>query len=329
MLGVDNSQFVGKTIEEAFPPLRETEIPERYRRAAALGEPWLTQQIDYRHERIAGAFEVYAFQTKPGSMAAFFVDITARLQAEQERRELEARLRQQQKLESIGTLAAGVAHEINNPLTGILNYAQLILDRRPEDAAVGRYATSIVLESERVSEIVKNLLAFSRQDRQPLSPARMQDIAAAALGLVRALFARDRIVVLADIPEDLPSFQCRSQQIQQVLVNLLTNARDATNERHPGSVPNKHIRIETRLLECDGRRWLRTTVEDSGNGIPVELRERIFDPFFTTKPRDLGTGLGLSISYGIVRAHHGKLSFESDPDRGTRFFLDLPVDADR
>ncbi len=91
LLGVDNSQFVGKTIEEAFPPLRDTEVPERYRRAAANGEPWVTQQVDYQDGRIAGAYEVYAFQTKPGSMAAFFLDITARLRAEQERHELSRR----------------------------------------------------------------------------------------------------------------------------------------------------------------------------------------------------------------------------------------------
>jgi PAS domain S-box-containing protein len=325
-LGVDHAQFVGKTIEEAFPPLRDTEVPERYRRAAADGEPWVTQQINYKDARIAGAFEVYAFQTEPGSMAAFFLEITARLKAEEERLELEARLRQQQKLESIGTLAAGVAHEINNPLNGILNFAQLILIKKPDNTDIERYAGSILRESERVSEIVKNLLDFSRQDRQTHSPARMQDIAVATLSLVHALFVRDQIVVEADIPADLPSFKCRSQQIQQVLLNLLTNARDATNERYPASDPRKRIRIATRLVEREGRRWLRTVVADSGNGIPAELRERIFDPFFTTKPKDVGTGLGLSVSYGIVRDHHGELTFESDPDTGTRFILDLPVD---
>jgi signal transduction histidine kinase len=259
-------------------------------------------------------------------MAAFFLEITARLKAEEERLELEARLRQQQKLESIGTLAAGVAHEINNPLNGILNFAQLILMKKPDNSDIERYAGSILRESERVSEIVKNLLAFSRQDRQTHSPARMQDITAATLSLVRALFARDQIAVEADVPADLPSFKCRSQQIQQVLLNLLTNARDATNERFPASDAQKRIRIETRLVTREGRNWLRTIVEDHGSGIPAELRGRIFDPFFTTKPKDVGTGLGLSVSYGIVRDHHGELTFESSPGHGTRFFLDLPVD---
>ncbi len=325
LLGVDNGQFVGRTIEQAFPPLVDTEVPERYRRAAAEGEPWVTQNVAYSHGRITGAFEVYAFQTKPGSMAAFFLDITARLRAERERQELEARLRQQQKLESVGTLAAGVAHEINNPLNGILNYAQLVLNKKPQDASIEHYAASIVRESERVSEIVKNLLAFSRQDRQTHSPARMHDIAAATLSLMRALFRRDQIAIEADVPEELPSFKCRSQQIQQVLLNLLTNARDATNERYRGSDPAKRVRLESRLVEREGRRWLRTTVSDAGSGIPAELGERIFDPFFTTKPRELGTGLGLAVSYGIVKAHHGELSFRSDAN-GTQFFLDLPVD---
>ena len=136
----------------------------------------------------------------------------------------------------------------------------------------------------------------------------------------------DQIDLQVDIPEDLPKFKCRSQQIQQVLMNLMTNARDALNARYPDYSPQKQLRVSARLLEKDGRRYIRTTVEDFGTGIEPEIRDRIFDPFFTTKPKETGTGLGLSISYGIVRNHRGELILESEPGQYTRFHMDLPVD---
>ena len=128
-----------------------------------------------------------------------------------------------------------------------------------------------------------------------------------------------------DIPDDLPEIKCRSQQIQQVLMNLLTNARDALNERYPDYDPDKIMAVTVRSFERDGRNWLRTTVEDRGTGIHDKIRERLFDPFFTTKDRTKGTGLGLAISQGIFQDHCGELSLECERDRYTRFHLDLPI----
>ncbi|MBW1750813.1 MAG: GHKL domain-containing protein, partial [Deltaproteobacteria bacterium] len=258
---------------------------------------------------------------------SIFRDITERVKAEAKKRELEAYLRQQQKLESIGTLASGVAHEINNPITGIMNYAQLIHDRLdPGEGRLREFSAGIIEETERVAEIVRNLLAFSRQDEQAHSPARMADIVDKTLSLIRAVIRRDQITLEVDLPDDLPTIKCRSQQIQQVLMNLLTNARDALNEHYPEYDPDKVISVTVHPFEKDGRPWLRTTVEDHGVGIPEEIRERIFDPFYTTKDRTQGTGLGLSISLGIVQDHHGELTFESEENQFTRFYLDLPVD---
>jgi PAS domain S-box-containing protein len=262
-------------------------------------------------------------QGVPVAIHGAVYDVTERKDAEEERQRLEAQLRQQQKLESIGTLAAGVAHEINNPLNGILNYGQLLVNRLGEDDPHRRWAENIVRESERVSGIVRNLLSFSRQDQQHHSPARMADIVGTTLTLVRALFRKDQIVIECDVAEDLPRVRCRSQQIQQVLLNLLTNARDALNERFPSHDERKRIRITGGTIAREGREWLRLTVEDQGAGIAPEVGERVYDPFFTTKPREVGTGLGLAVSYGIVKAHGGTLTFESEADRGTRFHLDL------
>ena len=242
-----------------------------------------------------------------------------------DRKGMEVQLRQSQKMESIGTLAGGVAHEINNPINGIMNYAQLILDKLGPDSPVAEYATEIGHETERVAAIVKALLSFARQEKQDHSPARMCDIVQGTLSLTHTILRHDQIQVDIDISEDLPQLKCRSQQIQQVIMNLITNARYALNEKYPGADANKRMSITAHVFERDGEVWIRTTVDDHGPGIPEAIRARLFDPFYTTKPRDEGTGLGLSISHGIVTDHHGELSVESEPGAWTRFHIDLPV----
>ena len=252
------------------------------------------------------------------------LDITERVQAEQEKLAMEAHLRQAQKLESIGTLASGVAHEINNPLMGMINYADLI-DEKVEDDTIKEYSQVIMKEGHRIAKIVHNLLSFSRQDKETHSPADIKDIIDNSLSLVGSTLRKDQITLDLDIPEDLPSVTCRSQQIQQVIINLLTNAHDALNERYPEYDENKIIRIIARPFEKEGEDWIRTTVEDHGAGISEEVAQRIFDPFFTTKSRAEGTGLGLSVSFGIVREHHGELTVESEPGEYTRFHMDLRI----
>jgi signal transduction histidine kinase/HAMP domain-containing protein len=246
--------------------------------------------------------------------------------ANEERETMRAQVIQSQKLESIGMLAGGVAHEINNPITGIMNYAQLIKDKMEPESGEHEFASEIIVETERVATIVSNLLTFARHDKQTHSPARMVDIVNGVTSLIRTVIKRDQVILEEDVPEDLPKLKCRNQQIQQVVMNLLTNARDALNQRYEGYDENKTIRISAHTFEQKGRVWIRTTVEDHGNGIPAEVRERMFDPFFTTKDRAKGTGLGLSISHGIVSDHHGELTVESEAGEYTRFHLDLPVD---
>lgn len=292
-------------------PIRRTERRE----VAAGGEIRWVSWIDH------GIFDENGVLEEVQSTGR---DITERVRAQEERLAMEAQLRRSQKLESIGTLASGVAHEINNPLMGMINYADLIADE-VEDETAKKYSRIIMKEGNRIAEIVRNLLSFSRQDKETHSPADINDIVAAALSLVGSLLRKDQIAVELDIPEDLPEVKCRSQQIQQVMVNLLTNARDALNERYPEYHEHKLVRITARPLEKDKADWVRTTVEDHGCGIPEDNLQRIFDPFYTTKPRDAGTGLGLSVSFGIVREHHGELTVESVPGEYMRFHMDLRV----
>ena len=255
-------------------------------------------------------------------------DITESVSLEKEKEQTQALLRNQQKLESIGTLASGVAHEINNPINGIMNYSQLILDTADSSDTI-EYANEIVSETKRVSTIVKNLLQFSRQDIEGSSKACVEDIINKTLSLIKTIIQKDQIELRVDVGKDLPEIKCRSQQIQQVLMNLMTNARDALNDRYAGYDKNKLLLISAAKVVSSGKDIVRITVEDRGNGIPKAMREKIFDPFFTSKDRFKGTGLGLSISYGIVAEHGGQLSFDSKEGEYTCFYIDLPAEEQK
>lgn len=323
-------QLIGMPVMSRFHPDYHTIIAERIARLRS-GEQFVpvNEEVFLRLDGTPVPVDVSAIEIRYNdvdSAVVFSRDITERKRVERIRLEMEARQRQQQKLEAIGTLAGGVAHEINNPLSGIMNYAELIREDVDKQSSTAEYAGEIVNETERIAVIVKNLLQFSRQEKQTHSYASIYDIINQTISLIRTIIKKDQIQLDINIDENLPQIKCRSQQIQQVLMNLLTNARDALNEKYPGYDENKIIRVRCVGFESEGRRWLRITVEDHGMGIPERIRERIYEPFFSTKPKESGTGLGLSISFGIVQDHHGRIELESEEGRFTRFILTLPVD---
>lgn len=245
----------------------------------------------------------------------------------EERRYAEAQVIQASKLASVGELAGGVAHEINNPINGIMNCADILMSSVREGTRERQYVELIRSEADRVAIIVRNLLTFSRQEREEHSQARLTDIVNVVLSLSGKSIAKAHIDLTVDVPEDLPKVRCRSERIQQVLMNLIINALHALEERYPGADPNKKLFIRGAVVSLFGRRHMRLTVEDYGTGIDPTHIDRLFDPFFTTKGRDKGTGLGLSVSDGIVKEHGGTLSVESEFGNFTRFHVDLPLDT--
>ena len=255
---------------------------------------------------------------------AVATDISARRRAETEKRALEAQLRQQQRLESIGTLASGVAHEINNPIQGIMNYADLIHAKSGDRPLVEDFALEITHESQRVAKIVRNLLAFSRQDvgEEP-EPVDLAEVVESSLALARSVLRGDHIAVEFDPGPKLPRVLCRPQQIQQVVMNLVTNARDALRQTYAGYDERKRVAIRVEPAPRSDR--VRVSVRDWGPGIPADVLPRIFDPFFTTKGRDQGTGLGLAVSHGIIRDHGGELTVGTEAGEGTCVAFELPV----
>jgi signal transduction histidine kinase/CheY-like chemotaxis protein len=226
------------------------------------------------------------------------------------------KLAQAEKMTALGELVAGVAHEINNPLTGIVGYSQLLM-KKDLPQGIRRHLGIVAEEAGRLTKIVRNLLTFARK-RTP--EKRLDDlnlVIEKTLELKAYQLRVNQIKVATDLAPRLPMTQIDFQQIQQVLINLLSNAQQALAETGHGGT----IRLATRAL--DGRIEMR--VSDDGPGVPAELRERIFEPFFTTRKGRGGTGLGLSMCYGIVQGHGGTIHVESQPGEGTTFVVSLPV----
>ncbi len=248
----------------------------------------------------------------------------ARLEEQRQKLLLAAPMLHKQKLDSLGTLAAGVAHEINNPISGILNYAQLMKRRIPPDSEDAVFVDEIEHEAQRVANIVKDLLHFGRAGEANAVAANAREIVEGTLTLIRSRLMQEKITVDVEIADDLPEFVCRVQQLRQVLMNLVMNARDALNHRAASRIDPKRIAIKVRKSSANGACGVVFEVADNGDGIDPALTERIFDPFFTTKSEGENVGLGLSISHGIVRAHGGNIRCASVLGESTMFRVELP-----
>ena len=235
-----------------------------------------------------------------------------------ERKALESRMAQSEKLSAIGQLAAGVAHELNNPLGVILGFAQSVNRKIGDDDALALPLRSIVRESLRCKELVQNLLTFSRQDRKNMEPLELTGAISSALLLVETQAHLRGVELRRELGSESLIVDANTNQIQQIVINLCTNALDATPQG--GSVT-----VACRRREQGGQAWARIEVRDTGSGISAAIRQKIFDPFFTTKDPGKGTGLGLSLVYELVNLHRGRLDYVSEEGRGTSFFVDLPL----
>ena len=235
-------------------------------------------------------------------------------------RQTKSNLLQTEKMAALGRLVSGIAHELNNPLTTIMGYAQLLLGHGllPEQLTEAR---NVYQEAERARRIVKNLLYFARENQPERTRVELNEVVERALALRSYELRLENIAVICELAADLPPTMADPFQLQQVILNLLVNAEQALIEaRGKGQV-----QIRTSMIDRAGAKWLSFAVSDDGPGIPPDIASRIFDPFFTTKPAGVGTGLGLSIVYGIIHQHGGEVSFQSRPGEGASFTIDLPV----
>ncbi len=229
-------------------------------------------------------------------------------------------------LASIGELAAGVAHEINNPINGVINYAQILADRMLKGSKEEDMARRILKEGNRVSEIVHSLLTFARQNKDKKLSVNVSDILSETLTLTMAQLRKDNIHLDINMPGDLPLVLANPQQLQQVFLNILNNARYALNQKYPNLHEYKKIEIRGDLnVAMHDTPHVQISFLDYGPGISSDNLNKVLNPFFTTKPAGIGTGLGLSISDGLIKNHGGSLKLESKEGEFTEVIIDLPV----
>ena len=242
-----------------------------------------------------------------------------------EKIKMEGRLVQSAKLAALGEMAAGVAHELNSPMTVIIGTAQLVARELQEDNQPERAGEldDIVNSGLRCKRIIQNLLTFSRQDQQPATEIDLNAEAQLVLGMIKYQINRSQIMITERLAPDLPHLTVNGPQIQQVLTNFLINARDAITavERR-----EKTILVSTELQIRNGRRFAVLSVTDNGIGIAPENLAKIFTPFYTSKEATKGTGLGLSVSLGIAESHNGTIEVTSTAGQGSTFSLVLPID---
>ena len=311
--GVEPADAVGRRLDELFPQ-RFLRLLEEARRRVYEGLEPLTSAYRIPLRTRTGEDRVVTLSMAPllggegpESLVVIVDDVT-------ERTELESQLRQAEKLTSVGLLAAGVAHEVNTPLTGISSYVQMLQRKLPETDPRRAILEKIEKQTFRASQIVNNLLNFSRQETGEMRAVQLNDVVRETLSLAEIQLRKRKIRVVTELADGMASVIGDPIKLQQVLMNLLLNARDAMPD-------GGEIRIRTQQQETDAV----LVVRDTGTGIAKENLDKVYDPFFTTKGVGKGTGLGLSVTYGIIQEHRGTISVDSQPGRGTTFRIALPI----
>ncbi|MCA8964106.1 MAG: PAS domain S-box protein [Planctomycetes bacterium] len=313
LFGYAESELVGRNVTILMPEPFNSEHDGYLRRYRQTGE-----------KRIIGIGREVVGRRKDGSMFPIDLSVgegwigedrffTAVIRDITDRKQMQSKLAQTERLAAVGELAAGIAHEVNNPINTMINCAQLILDGDDpkENCQV------VIEEGERIAEIVKDLLQFARDDQDRAQPTFLPDVVQRTLRLIGENFKRHGITLRVTVPEELPQVLARPQQIQQVLLNLLINAKDALLH-HQCDVRQVVLSSEV------GENGVELRVADNGPGIPESLGERVFEPFVTTKRARGGTGLGLSVSKSIVEGYSGTLAVETTPGGGATFRIWLP-----
>jgi PAS domain S-box-containing protein len=308
LFGVQRHDAVGTRLDALLPAELASEIAARRDQEQITGI--YKQRLQHQGKTLTLNVSITPLVSKSGEHIGrllLFDDVT-------QRERMEEQMSQTEKLTSLGLLAAGVAHEVNTPLAVISNYIQMLAKQMPESDPRHSIIEKIVKQTFRASEIVNNLLNFSRTGAAETTNVDVNKVVEDTLALVSHPLKTSQIQVVKNLSLDLPAVRGSANKLQQVFLNLFLNARDA--------MPSGGI-LEVRTNAHNGS--VEIEVVDTGAGIPREHIHRIFDPFFTTKASGRGTGLGLSVSYGIIKEHAGKVDVRSAPGKGTSFHVEFPA----
>ncbi|MCE5313080.1 MAG: PAS domain S-box protein [Nitrospiraceae bacterium] len=322
-IGIPTKEIIGKFLNDVLPDIAANEFRKNNNKVLSKGNPINFEEAltINGEERIFVSYK-FPIPTEDGTLllGGISIDIT-------EQKKLEEQLRQSQKMEAIGTLAGGVAHDFNNILTAILGYAHLSMMKLKDDNQIKNNINQIIEAAQRAATLTQRLLAFSRKQTIIVAPVDLNDIARRFEQLFLRLLREDIEFCLKLTSKPLP-VMVDAPQIEQALINLGTNAQDAMPK-------GGRLELETSTAELDeqkaaefgeGRpgKYAVISVQDTGTGIDEGIRDKIFEPFFTTKEVGKGTGLGLSMVYGTIKKHDGFINLTSEKDKGTRFEIYLP-----
>ena len=337
IMGYAREEVVGRPFEEFIDPASRDHFKAYFRGLKSEGEI-LGREFKFIRksgDRILVSFHckiVPARDDRTERILSVFQDITEHRKIEKENRRLEAQLQQAQRMEALGALAGGVAHDFNNILAAVMGYTELAM----EDAARGTLKPEqlepILKSAARARDLIKQILTFSRKAEVNVKPINLNGEIRQAVSLLEQTIPK-MIEIRLDLEPDLPAVKADRTQMEQLIMNLGTNARDAMPEGGRLSIRTGSRMIENGRCQACGEsfrgRYVRLDVTDTGQGMTPEVIERIFEPFFTTKDVGQGTGLGLSTVYGIVSAHRGHILCSSVPGQGTVFSVFLPVSGER
>jgi PAS domain S-box-containing protein len=325
MFGYGKDHIVGEDLSTLHSPKMKPDLIKQMQESAMKRGRW-QGEIVYRNSK-GHSFDGWCVMTTLTEETGEIIGYLSVVRDTTEKKQMEMQLIQADKMASLGELAAGVAHEINNPLSGVISNAEFLQEEIPSDnEEQHEEIREIVENSQRIKTIVQDLLNFSRQkDSKTYTTLDISEVITSSLNLTEHQIELDRIKIIKELGESLPPVRGSFNQIEQVFINLLSNARYALNQKYPDSHEDKTLLVRTDQVEQNGRRYVRIEFLDRGTGIPEENVDKILNPFFTTKEQGQGTGLGLSISYNIIQEHQGTMRFESKEGEYTKVIIDLPV----
>jgi len=257
---------------------------------------------------------IYNDEGKEIASVGIFKDLRERLRIERELRETQEALLQAEKLAAMGRLTSQIAHELNNPIYGIMNTLELLKTEIPPESKRRRILEMSLSEAQRLSEMLRNMLSFSKPEEEARKRINLNELIEGILMMMERQLREASIRVKTDFAEDLPEVMASTNQMRQVLLNLFKNAKEAMPRGGTLTV----------ITEREERNVL-IHVKDTGVGIPEEIKNRIFEAFFTTKQKVKGVGLGLSVCYGIIKGHGGEIRVESEEGKGSTFTICLPI----
>jgi len=324
LLGYKTEEVVGKmNIRSIYQPGVAKEVMDKMRSPDFGGVGKLTSfPIFHRRkdgELIEGdlsASLIYDEKKNEIASVGIFKDLRERLKMERELREIQQALLQSEKLAAMGRLTSQIAHELNNPIYGIMNTLELLKTEIPPESKRRRILELSLSEIQRLSEMLRNMLSFSKPEEEKRRPIKIDELIEGILLVMEKQMRESNIQVETSFNPDIPEIMASTNQMRQVMLNILKNAKEAMPKG--GTLFVRTSKEDNRIL---------IHIEDTGMGVPEEIRDKIFEAFFTTKQKVKGVGLGLSVCYGIIKDHDGEIKVESEEGKGTTFTISLPIES--